>query len=561
MKKETISSQFSKWYKLAEPSRKYLAIQIIVTCMTAVFYTIDPIIAARVITCITKSQYNAAMVWAAVGFVSILLRNVFWHLNNWNAERLMGYSYEKISFKILDKLVKSSSENFKHTSKEKIVNIVTTDIYNVANFGDVLATKLSYFFRAIITIIVVLTSSPIAAVIIVGISIINFFLLNFASKKIGASSKMVSEAKDKMLEHLSDISDARTMIYDSNTYQDHCKQYKQEIKQYEAARTNRTLWKSFVDNWVYVIWQLIICLTTIYLIYLISGNALSLTIYLVIIGYLAPTIEKINSGFLLFKELNVASVSASRIQTLLDFTSKELVEFGNRMTKNIEGTINFFDVCVDSNSAYHTEEVNDLKKINLTIPKGELAVIVGPKACGKRSIFHILRRAIKVDSGKVVLGAMNIYDYSPKIYNHNLTYTTHKPHFFNGTVMSNLQMFDRSKKHVVAACKKIGIYDFIMSQPNGFETTSQEIENWDQKERYLLGLTRAYLAQPDVLMIYEFPTALNMRDRAEVARLFKKLSGTMTILVFASQDDIVPVADRVIYMSRGQIEKIDVKQN
>ena len=408
MKQKSKMQQLKRWHKLAEPSKKYFMITLITACIPAVFYVLEPIASANAITQLTEHNYTGAILWLVVGFCFILFRNVSWHINYWNFERLIGKSYVTISMKIYDKLVGANDESFKNTSKEKIVNIASSDIYTVSNFSDILCTKLSYLFRVIITIIVVFTSSPIAGAIIIAISVMNYFLLNLAGNKIGQYGKSVSEAKDDLFEKMVDVSEARAMIRDHNLTNQTREEYKKAIYPYFKSRYKRTLWNSFVDNWVYVIWQAVVCVTTIYLVYLVSGDSLSLTTYLVIVGYLAPTIEKVNSFSLIFKELSVADVSSGRIQTLLDFSPKELVEYGNRMTNKIEGTISFVDVCVDAKNSYHTENVSDLKKFNLNIQKGELVLFVGPKSCGKRSIFHILRRAIKPDSGKVLLSGIDL---------------------------------------------------------------------------------------------------------------------------------------------------------
>lgn len=553
MKTNSRIKQFKNWYRLAKPHKGLFALSFITACIPAICHVISPILVAKVVTSITEANYNSAMMWLALDFVQLIIRQISWHINYWNYERLIAHSYKNISLGIYNKIIESNNENFKHTSKEKIINIVSSDIFSVAEFSDHLSTKLSYFLRAIVTIVIVFTSSWLAGIIIIAISVLNFFLLNFASTKVGNYQKNISEAKDKMFERLTDIQEAREMIRDTNNKETYKKLYLNDIKTYVSARKHRILWVSFIDNWVYAIWQAIVCITSVYLVYLISGGELTLAAYLVIIGYLAPTIEKINSGYQIFQNLDVATVAAGRIQTIMDFSPKELVEYGKRTTNQIEGVVDFVDVSVDAKSNYHTEQVSDLDGVSFTIDNDKLTLIVGQKGCGKRSIFHILRRAIKPDGGKVLLDGINLYDYSPKVHFNNISYATHKPYFFKGTIQYNLSIGNKSKKDMVEALKTVGLYGKIEKLPNKLNTDMSEIDNWSAKDKYLLGLARAMLFKSEVLMVYEFPATLSEQAKGEIQALIKELSKTRTVIVFANNDQMAPLADKVIYISKGKI--------
>ena len=544
---------------MAKPHKGLFSISLLSASIPAICHVISPILVANVVTSITVGQYNAAMMWLVLDFVQLIIRQISWHINYWNYERLVAHSYTSISIDIYNKIVESNEKNFKTTSKEKIINIISSDIFTVSEFSDQLSTKLSYFLRAVVTIVIVFTSSPLAAAIIIGISIINFFLLNFASSKVGKYQKNISESKDKMFERMTDISDAREMIRDTNNAETYKSYYKDDIKKYVSARKHRILWVSFIDNWVYAIWQAIVCLTSVYLVYMISGSHLTLATYLVIVGYLAPTIEKINSGYDIFQKLDVATVAASRIDTIFKFSPKELVEYGKRANDKINGVIDFVNVNVDAKSNYHTESVSDLKDASFTIDKGELALIVGQKGCGKRSIFHILRRAIKPDSGKVLLDGIDLYDYSQKVHFNNISYTTHKPFFFKGTIAYNLSIGNKSKKKMIEVCRSVGLHEQIMELENKYNSDMSSIDGWSARDKYLLGLARALLFNSEVVMIYEFPAALPEKARAEVQAKIKDLAGDRTVIVFASDDQMSPIANKIIYFSKGKVSSI--KQN
>ena len=170
MKTNSRIKQLSNWYKLARPNKGLAAISFISACIPAICYVLSPIFVANVVTSITEQNYNGAIMWLAIDFVQLFVRQVAWHINYWNFERIIDNVYTNISMNIYNKIIASNDKNFKTTSKEKIINIISGDIYTVAEFTDHLTTKLSYFLRAIVTIVIVFTSSPLAGAIIIAIS-------------------------------------------------------------------------------------------------------------------------------------------------------------------------------------------------------------------------------------------------------------------------------------------------------------------------------------------------------------------------------------------------------
>lgn len=553
--KENIFSSFKKWYELARPSTRIFMVTLITASIPCVLAILEPIAAANVITALAKLDYMKATLWLVIGFGFLFGGALSWHVNYWNYSRLLGDVYIKINLKMYDKIMNAQDSNFKTTSKEKIINTIGSDIYTVGNFSDAIATKTSYFLRVVVTLIIIFVSSYWAGIIVVGINILNFFLLQKLNRKIAVTLREVAESKDAIFERMTNITDGRYFLSDFGLREKAREAYRESCNKYVVGKHKNSMQYSYIDNWVYVLWKFIVMLLSIYFVWLIEGGGLSLTIYLIIVSYVGSGIELTNKFFMVFLDLQVATVARVRVETILNFSEKELVEYGENLNDAIEGSISFIQVTVRP-SEKHDPSINAINNISFNIKKGELVLILGQRSCGKRTIFHILRRALTPDSGKVMLGGADLFEFSPEVHKSNIVYTTHKPYFFNGSIMENLNMIDHSKKRAIEMCKQVGIHDFIMKLKDKYDTDiNQNKELFSDQQRYLISLARALLTRAEVVMVYEFPTQLAADERIRLVELFKSFKGKKTIIVFSANEDVLGAATSVYSMSRGKLIK------
>ena len=205
---------FKNWYALCRPSKKYFALQIISTLLTAILYVIEPICSAQVLTYLVEGMYQSAMIWLVITLGFLVVRQLIWHYNYWNWSRLLGYSYRNINAKLYDKVIGAQSKNFKETSKEKILNTIGSDVYTVCNFSDLFATKMSRLFRVVITIVIVFIESWIAALIILAVSVLNFFMYKYFDTKQAIANNASRIAKDNMFEKINDMTSGREVVND-----------------------------------------------------------------------------------------------------------------------------------------------------------------------------------------------------------------------------------------------------------------------------------------------------------------------------------------------------------
>ncbi|MEG1581631.1 MAG: ABC transporter ATP-binding protein [Clostridia bacterium] len=543
-----------RWKQLANPSKKSFALQLITACITSVVYTIEPIFAANVIVALTNQDFNIACLWLVGGFALLLVRTLCWHINYSNYAKLIGGIYMNVQGKLTDKVLKARDANFKENSLEKIINIISSDVYVVSDFADFAATKLSRLFRVLLTFVIVFSTNAYIGLVILAVCIINYFVINFLNEKISQKQKERIEDRDRIFECFTDIVNGREVVQDLNIDNDMKSKYLTQCSSFINKTHKKTIWQSIQDNWFYSFWNLIVLAVTLYLVFTMSKNLLDLSIYLIIVPYLTSTIEKVNDFYNILGDIKNTNVSTLRINTILNFTDKEFMEFGKNSSQDITGELFF------NNVSYTTSEFKS-NNINIKSNIGQITLIEGIKGCGKRNLFHTLRRILKPDSGVVTFGNINIFDYDKSVYTHLVSYVTNKPYFFNGSIYDNFKVIEPNKKNVEDMCKKLNIDKFIMSLPEGYNTSiNKNLELFSDENKFMIGLARALLTSSKIVMLYGFPATLTVAEIKTIKDILLKIKPARNILIFASNNICGDISDNIYEFVKGTVKTVKVTQ-
>lgn len=539
------------WYLLAQPSKKYFLIAFSTVLGASICSIIEPIFAANVITNINLSNYNMVYLFLTIGFLFIALRKGFWDINYRFHYKLFGYTYRKLEEKIFDKVASAQTKNFEKNSKEKLLNIIHNDVYNVSNFSDLLATRLARLLRLILTIgAIFLINIPVACVILL-VDILNFFVLNWINNRIALTEKNIKEANDIQYECFSEVMDAKEIMNDLNV----TKQVKHNfLNSCEGFIQKKNEWNHaycFLDQYYHVFYQFVIYAMTIFIVYMVSKGQVSLTLYFLIIPYLSSGIEVANDFMTILTELKKANISSNRVSIILNFTEKELIRFGNNKTDDILGNIDFKNV--NYSGDIQSEHNSRLKDISFHIKENETVLFLGQRNCGKRTIFNILRRNLKQTEGDIYIDGINIWDYTEKVHRTNLNYLTTKPYFFNGSIRKNLEMVCRNMKKIKEVCQLLDLDSYIETLPKKYRTNLSELP---EGKKYLIGLARTLLTSSEIIVLYEFPTFLSKTEKEQIKTALKKLYGRRTVLIFSASEECISLVSMVIKIERGMVESI-----
>ena len=540
---------FKDWKALAKPNKRLVFSAFFMVVLVQACILIAPTFEAKTTVAITSGEYFKAGIYLVVVFGILALRKLFWHIDYKFLPKIVKNIYCRINNEFIDKSLKAKSNNFKTTSKERLINIVHTDVYTVAEFADILANAAARFMALIVTVVIIFTVNIWAGVIVIVANVLDLLLMSWINTKRERYVKKLREDNDYQFEKFSEIIDTRETITDLGLENKVKKEYNQILDQYIADLYKRRMWDSAKDSFYEVFFRFIILVTTILLVILVAGHNLPLETYFLIVTYVTNGITNTNEIFKKIPEIKAVKIAQARVKTVLDFADKDEVEIGNNNLKDILGSI-----CFNHVSYSRDDEGNpSINNIDVLFKENETSLILGTRSCGKRTIFNLLRRSISPNSGTITMDGVDLYDFSKASYRDNFSYVSTHPVFFKGSIYKNLSVYEKNRSIIYQTCKELGIYDYIMGLPKKFNT---EISTLPYEKLYLLGLARAILTGSEILIVYEFPQNLTDAETENIKHILHKMHGGRTIIIFSAKDYCNDISDKIITMERGEIKDI-----
>ena len=288
------------------------------------------------------------------------------------------------------------------------------------------------------------------------------------------------------------------------------------------------------------------------------GDIFSYTMY---IGMLFNPLRQIADKF---NEMQMGMISANRVFEILD-TKDQIQDIGTIEAPVFKGTIEFNNVHF---GYIENEEV--IKGINLKVKAGETIAVVGATGAGKSTIINLLNRFYELNSGAIFIDNENIHDYTLDSLRKQIAVVLQDVFLFADTILNNITLYNPaiSKEQVLAAAKKIGVHDFIMSLPEGYDYNVKERGVMlSSGQRQLIAFLRAYVSNPSILILDEATSSIDTYSEELIQRATETITKGRTSIVIAHRLATIVSADMIIVMDKGLIveqgthKELVVKEN
>jgi ATP-binding cassette subfamily B protein len=200
-----------------------------------------------------------------------------------------------------------------------------------------------------------------------------------------------------------------------------------------------------------------------------------------------------------------------------------------------------------------------LAGVSLTVAPGETVALVGQTGAGKSTLVKLVARYYDVTGGRVLVDGTDIRDLDLASYRRRLGVVPQEAFLFAGTVRDAIAYGrpEASDAEVLAAARAVGAVDMINRLPGGFgHEVSERGRNLSAGQRQLIALARAYLVDPDILLLDEATAALDLVSEAAVARAAERLLASRTTLVVAHRLTTAARADRIVVLDQGRIAEV-----
>ncbi|WCO02440.1 ABC transporter ATP-binding protein [Psychroserpens ponticola] len=251
-----------------------------------------------------------------------------------------------------------------------------------------------------------------------------------------------------------------------------------------------------------------------------------------------------------FNTLQMGMVAADRVFKVLD-TKSQIDDSGSTIASEFKGNLTFKDVHF---SYVDDEEV--LKGISLEVNAGETVAIVGATGAGKSTIINLLNRFYDIQKGTICIDNVDIKSLTLKSLRTQIAVVLQDVFLFADTICNNITLKnpDITEAQVQQAAKDIGIHDFIMSLPNGYQYNVKERGVMlSSGQRQLISFLRAYVTNPSILVLDEATSSVDSYSEQLIQDATDKITKGRTSIVIAHRLATVQKADQIIVMDDGHI--------
>ena len=251
-----------------------------------------------------------------------------------------------------------------------------------------------------------------------------------------------------------------------------------------------------------------------------------------------------------FNTLQMGMVAANRVFKILD-TQSSITKRGKLNLDRCLGNIKFNNVSFSYN---RKEKV--LNEISFEIKKGEKIAIVGSTGSGKTTIVNLISRFYEPQLGTIYLDDIDISKIDISKLRSNVAMVLQDVFLFADTLLNNITLWDKriAFKSVTEAAKKIGIHDFIMSLPNGYNYNVRERGIMlSQGQRQLVAFLRAYVKFPSILILDEATSSIDTKSEKMIQEATDIITTNKTSIIIAHRLSTILNSDRIFVLEKGVI--------
>ena len=195
-----------------------------------------------------------------------------------------------------------------------------------------------------------------------------------------------------------------------------------------------------------------------------------------------------------------------------------------------------------------------LRDVSFTMEPGKVTALVGYTGAGKSSIAKVLARTYDPDAGSVTVNGVDLRDLTLDTFRAKLGIVPQDPFVFKGTVASNIRYskLDATDEEVEGAVRAVGAWDLLSSLAGGFEhVVEEEGHNLTAAQRQLIALARAWLAEPDILVLDEATSLLDTGVEDIIMQAVHNLG--CTTLMITHRESVAMKSDNIIVLEAGLV--------
>ncbi len=540
--------------QFAKPYRARFVWVIIFAIALSVFAAVRPYLLKQTVDEYVLHKHESGLLYFVALMAAVLLLEVasqfyFVYWANWLGQDIVKDIREKLFGHI-------SSFRMKFFDNEAVGRLVTRTVFDIESIAKIFSQGLFMIISDLLKMLVVLgvmfyMNWKLTLIVMLAMPILVYATRIFQKKMKGAFEEVraqVANLNTFVQERVTGMKIVQLFNREEIEYE----KFKNINKKHNDAWQKNILYNSIFFPIADTISQLTLGLIIWYgSVSILNGESVTssgdLFAYIWFIGMLFNPLRQIADKF---NEMQMGIIASDRVFELLEM--EELIQqSGTIEATHFKGELQFDDVRF---SYLEGEEV--IKGINLTVDAGATIAIVGATGAGKSTIINLLNRFYEIDSGKISIDGTDINEFTLESLRRQIGIVLQDVFLFADTILNNITLNDPSisREDVISAAKAIGVDNFIMSLPEGYDYNVKERGVMlSSGQRQLIAFLRAYVSNPSILILDEATSSIDTHSEEMIRTATDKITKGRTSIVIAHRLATIVNADKIIVMDKGLI--------
>jgi len=202
-----------------------------------------------------------------------------------------------------------------------------------------------------------------------------------------------------------------------------------------------------------------------------------------------------------------------------------------------------------------------LDNFSLTIPQGKSIALVGESGSGKSTVLRLLMRFWDFNDGEITIGGKNIKNINQKSIYNMIALVAQDSHLFDTSIKENIAIGrpNASMDEIIQSAKMANIHDFIMTLPNGYDTSIGELgDKLSGGERQRIAISRVLLKNPPILLFDEPTSNLDSFNEKVIQETLNKISKERTVIIVTHRLSLLANVDKAYRLSDGKLSEFEI---
>lgn len=563
-------SVFKRIFSYVRPYKVHFAVSVILSIVLAFFAPVRPLLIQHTIdkatgknvdlpffveVFFTNDQINdvtkfiVAITFFQLAFLLLesFLRFIFSFITSWMGQTVV----RDLRKQIFDKIMNFNLRQFDRTP---IGTLTTRTVNDIESVNNIFSDGFIPIIADLLSIVITLATMFYIDWRLTLISLLPFPLLILATyyfkESVNKSFIMVRNAVSALnafvQEHIAGMFVVQAFASEDKEAE--------KFRDINKVHRNANIRSNLAYSIFFPVVEIILAVSIGIVIWYVAGNQLDAGLLVSYIMYINLIFRPLRVIADKFNTIQMGMIAAERVFKVMDNDDALPAAKENAFAPDkVKGKVDFNHV-----TFAYVDDLYVLKDVDFHIAPGEVVALVGHTGSGKSSIISLLNRLYEVEHGEILVDDVNIKEYNVKNLRKNIGVVLQDVFLFSGSIKENITLRNPkiSLEQVQEVAKMIGVHDFIMQLPNGYDFNVRERGNTlSMGQRQLISFIRALLFNPSILILDEATSSVDSESEILVQQAIGKLITGRTSIVIAHRLSTIRKADKIIVLDKGEIKE------